>query len=1320
MAGSRQYPGEQLVERLLARGERRLRVGVSSAFFARFGLDNPWDLDSAGIGWGAPLWGHGGRAGRPRGVLGSFWEIFERRMMGHLMGGVIFRGGLGLSVHHPWADWLPFLDQSGMGWMWRDRALGAFSRLPGFEHGRPRSPWGPFASPRFSFLLPELEEVEAEEPSARRRFRRRPRRARQALEPTLPSAAAAAPGPLAPAVQVPRPGRAALPLPAAGARLAARPATPETSWPVLARPTPARAPAAQGMARVLERQQASVGTPSLRRAVERRLPESGSSFAALQPQPAQVVPALQGPLAWAETRLQQADEAPSAGRPRPVASATMAAPVAGMPPAARRALRPVMFRSPTLAFLAAPEPVVDLPPQDEPTRWAPPRRPSRTRPAAVAVPTATPRVETVVAAPPRPAARAVDRVEPHALPAPGQPQPASPPATSVRVPRPAASARVAQRLQAVQQLAPPVTEQPYRALRRASSAPSTDSAAPTPLLRAVARMPAVAGATPLSSASPDAPSAAPTRSLDRLLMRPASSPGLPGRLHAAERAVPGATVDRGLSATVVRGAQSSTPFRARSPMLAFLDVLEQVQAEPPAQAEPIRAPRSRRVQRAAPSGSPPPPHQTVPQRPLRQAASRALLRGVEPTPGEGSVLPRPVARQSSDQPLSPLSATAFPGRRQLSWVRQVVHDRAALASDPTRAMRVPWLPVDRLVQPSEPLPGLEPDSSQPRQDARRPARTRAERAAAAAPSPRAQAQAAPSPRTQAPTAAPAARAAAPSVPERAPTAAASVGAQRPALRASARAVARLAELQAPPAPARPLPAAPSATATAHARAPSTARAELSGSAPIASAATVLPSARALGAAPGAADPAATPASRPPRASGTQRAMHRLEAGPLPSAGIQQAASSAAPSPFSRQAWASVRAPSTVWLQWREPSAIEPEEATLRWSPQPSRRAQPGAVSSQSAPVAAAGSPRSWAPVSSAVAAPIRAGGGSAPAPGLGPVVPGQPPRARLGAGVAPLFVQPQAAVPPGAARPALPAGRALPSGRALGRLAARSRVQQRAVAVAGAPSPFGGPTAPRAALLQAGAPDVQPLGPDGRPRPSARVGTPRPAVAARAAGAPTASPSQAPAVQVSAIDKLLADGAGAQVLIPALARVERPDEALRIVLERTLGWRGRGPLPTPVRQLVERVQAASGEADSPAARSRSSASGPRREALRRRRPAARRRRSVSAPSTEASATVHHVQANHRIAGLVKKLEQLIHLVDVEHRLAAARSQVRMAEDSPAARQPGSPDASPEAQADQAGQDVDSLVQHIVEAVSEEMSMFSQRRPEDPANRTPWF
>ena len=358
-----------------------MRVGVSSAFFARFGLDNPWDLDAAGVGWGDPAWSAGRRAGRPRGVLGSFWDLFERRLMGHLMGGVLFRGGLGLALHHPWADWLPFLDHAGDGWMWRDRSLGALARIPGSGLRRPRSPWGPFASPSYSYLLPELEEIEAEEPTARRRFRRRSRKERRALPATLPLAAAA-PRPQAPvAGPVTRAATAssASPLAVAPRRAAAQPWSPAPT----PEQRPSRAPAAQGMARVLARQQAPVGAPSLRRAVQLRADQPTSPFASLLSGPTVAPPALQSPMHWAETRLQQAEDVTRAGRPRPVAATASAAPQAGMPPAARRTLQAVLFRSPSLAFLApVPEATEEQAPEREPSRRASTRRPARPRPSA--------------------------------------------------------------------------------------------------------------------------------------------------------------------------------------------------------------------------------------------------------------------------------------------------------------------------------------------------------------------------------------------------------------------------------------------------------------------------------------------------------------------------------------------------------------------------------------------------------------------------------------------------------------------------------------------------------------------------------------------------------------------------------------------------------------------------------------------------------------------------------------------------------------------------------------------------------------------------
>ncbi len=1213
MAEPRRYLGETLTERLLARGERRLRVGVSSAFFARFGLANPWDLDDSHQGWGA-FWF---RFGDRRGLLGALWERFD---------------GLGLD------------------WAWPDRELAAMARIPGSGLGRPRSPWGPYARPRFSFLLPELEEIEAEEPAARRRFRRRPRRARRADPQQLPLVGAAVPAALPLPVAATPAGRRGLepvptPLPSAPRSFLAPPA-PEgpPSRPATEALPPLRAP--RPLARVLQRQLATVGGPSLRRALAQDAPATWSAL------PPVVPPALQGPMAWAETRLNQASSAP-VGRPRPVTQ-----PLQGSPPQAGRRLLPVLFRSPSLAFLA-PQPEIESSADDQPSTPAGSptarRRPARPRHAPLEAP------------------------------------PSAAPALEPRIARSApASAQAAQRLLRVQRAEPEPAASPYRSLRRAS-APAAQRAA-TPLLRAVERAPAPSAAPRRAEVGP---TAAP-RSLDQLLIRAERSPGLPGRLQTQELAsadAPGPSRAQ-QRARLLTGERSARPFFLRSPMLAFIDAVEQ---EPGLETEPTagfeRAASSSRARSARADA-------VVSRR--TRAATAASLRADPPRAGARSVLPHPIRRQEAPTAVS-LSDAAFPGRGRLARLRREAPEQAPWVSG-SRSLRVPWLPMDRLVRP-------EPAQAEPAPEVLDPRRARPAHQAAKASPPR--------------------RAEAPERPAVVPPARFQPPASPPPLRASARAAARFAEAWGPPArpvpseiaelSAVPVPAAPrrrpetptpragpAARAVAPAAvsaAPSPRRARVLPEPPL----PVIAARPALALGPSAAPP--SPRSAP---SSTQRALQRLD--PDPDAPTVVPAGPLAASPTGRQVWAFVRPPSTVWLQWRdlENDGAGPTPQRRGWapvaSPFPSVVAAPQPV--PSAGSAASTPPRSWAPVSRSISAPMRLERAVEPARAF--------PSSRLFGAFASPMVLPlpatgdSAEVPsiPGS-RPAraraLPSSRALPSGRALGRLAARSRVQQRAAAVTGDIAPRGAPPRPpRAALVLSDAPERART-----PREVAEAGAPRKTSRPTARG-----PEAERAVRIAAIDKLLGGGASAQALLPALARVQRPEEALRIVLERSLGWRGRG-LPAPVRQLVDQVQAASEQPAEGSPRRRPSLREPRREALRRQ-PPRPQRRAAAVPASQADATVHHVQANYRIVGLVKKLEALIHLVDVEHRLAAARSQVRMAEDSPGAQPSVSADDSSDAQAQLAGQDVDALVQHIVEFVSEEMALLSMRRPEAPAEHNPWF
>jgi hypothetical protein len=1224
MAEPRRYLGEQLTERLLARGERRIRVGVSSAFFARFGLANPWDFDPLDTGWGS-FWF---RFGRRRGVLGALWERF---------------------------------DSLGMDWMWPDRDLAAMARMPGSGLGRPRTPWGPFGRPRFSFLLPELEEIEAEEPATRRRFRRRPRRARRALAQPMPLVGAgvplAEPLPAAAAAALPR---GVEPTPVAAPAAARSIAASTAPVGVSSRPSPAAPPpirALHPLARVLQRQQPTVGGPSLRRALAQDAPALTPFSTRVPVEP----PALQGPMAWAETRLEQASSAPI-GRPRPVT-----APVDGAPPQAARRLLPVLFRSPSLAFLA-PEPELEaeagVEPPSRPARPAARRLPAR-RPPPVPGELTPPEAPTFVAA---------DTVQAEA------PRSAAAP-----------SARAAQRLQQVQHAAPEQADRPYRSLRRAS-APATQGAA-TPLLRAIER-------APLSSATPRPVAAEPPvapRSLDQLLTRAERSPGLPGRLLAPE-AHPGdapraARAHRG--ARLLKGERAARPFLLRSPMLAFIDAVERepgLEAEHVVQDAASARPRRARADRAdAP----------VPRR--ARAATAALLRAEPPQASGRSVLSHPVGRPSVPAALS-ISDAAFPGRGRLARLRREATDSSAPWVASPRSMHVPWLPMDRLVQPVPDLPEAGPEAEAP-------PRARSVR--------------------EAPSARPRRQAAAPAEPSVAappPTRVAPPAAPTP-LRASARAAARYAEAWGTPvrpdvtlaAPVPPMPSStprPDSQASVSSPARRPVAAAVRAETPAPRRARVLPEAPlpVMAARPEAvaAPSASAPAPRV-RPSTTQRALHRLDAGAQLIGPGATPAGQAVASPFGRQAWAFVRAPSTVWLQWREldagPTEPLPQQRWSALSMSPSAQARDARPSAPASPAAAPTPRRSWAPLSRSVSAPMRLAPAAAIAPATTP--------ARLFGPVTPALVLPQPEPAERVEAPSAPGvrvrsrtaatSRALPSGRALRRLAAESRVQQRAVAVTGDEAPrVLPPRAPRAALVEPGVIERDQVAPS-TIETSVQSGAPR-----RRARAIETERS----IQIAAIDKLLGEGAGAQVLLPALARIKRPEDALRIVLERTLGGRGRS-LPAPMRQLVEQVQAA---ADQPAERSgrrRPARRELRRESLRRQRPTSRRR-AAAVPATQASATVHHVQANFRIVGLVKKLEELIHLVDVEHRLAAARSQVRMAEDAPGAQPSVSADDSSGAQAAQAGQDVDALVQNIVEFVSEEMALMSMRRPESPADRNPWF
>jgi hypothetical protein len=93
----------------------------------------------------------------------------------------------------------------------------------------------------------------------------------------------------------------------------------------------------------------------------------------------------------------------------------------------------------------------------------------------------------------------------------------------------------------------------------------------------------------------------------------------------------------------------------------------------------------------------------------------------------------------------------------------------------------------------------------------------------------------------------------------------------------------------------------------------------------------------------------------------------------------------------------------------------------------------------------------------------------------------------------------------------------------------------------------------------------------------------------------------------------------------------------------------------------------------------------------------------------------------RIMKLVKKLQGLIHLAEAEGRLADARRQVRMAEDSPGARaEAAGPVGAAKEQGDQREkQDIEALGREVLEVVNRELENRRMRRVEDHDESVWW-
>lgn len=202
-------------------------------------------------------------------------------------------------------------------------------------------------------------------------------------------------------------------------------------------------------------------------------------------------------------------------------------------------------------------------------------------------------------------------------------------------------------------------------------------------------------------------------------------------------------------------------------------------------------------------------------------------------------------------------------------------------------------------------------------------------------------------------------------------------------------------------------------------------------------------------------------------------------------------------------------------------------------------------------------------------------------------------------------------------------------------------------------------------------------------------------------------------------------------LLTALARAGRPEEVVRVILERQEGIRDLSrSLPSPAVQLIERIVKVSTAEEQTVLSNQTRESrlgtpvqnAPVVKGAVRRRTSRSTARSFSgnyARGDSGSASTSVGGGSTQVMKLAKKLQSLIHLAEVERRKADAQKQVRMAEtgaEATAEGSQGSPGGDDMAQT----VNIKALQRDVLEAVLRELDLMQRRRQEEPDGRNIWW
>lgn len=204
--------------------------------------------------------------------------------------------------------------------------------------------------------------------------------------------------------------------------------------------------------------------------------------------------------------------------------------------------------------------------------------------------------------------------------------------------------------------------------------------------------------------------------------------------------------------------------------------------------------------------------------------------------------------------------------------------------------------------------------------------------------------------------------------------------------------------------------------------------------------------------------------------------------------------------------------------------------------------------------------------------------------------------------------------------------------------------------------------------------------------------------------------------------------AGGDDLVQQLARAAAPEDVVSVLMNQSdSARRATSSLPQPVVQVIQQIRTEAARAEGEAQQAQR---GERKmmetETVRQRsqrrqgvRSTTRVARGMTGINPGGSSARGSSASADRVSKLAMRLQELIAMAESQNR-GGARQQVRMAEDSGAAKSEGQSAPTSAEDARDASADIDTLAREVTEQVTRELEMRRERRQEDQDGRSIWW